>query len=128
MRGVDNESNAFVFGDRLVLAAPFGDEFAQRALAEARRSLVFLDFRKPQNGGNDRKRLIEAVYRLVRNRLQLLQRRGAGATALERQPGAGEWRGQIMRDVISDPREGGDERLHLVQHAVDDHGEVGKST
>src|SRR5258705_7277463 len=128
MRRVENKRNALVFSYRLVHVAHFADEIGRRDLAEAGRPLMFLDFRKPQNGGNDRKRLIEPVDRLVGNRLQLLQRRGAGATALERQPGAGEWRAQIMRYIIADPGEGVDERFHLVEHAVDDHGEFGEGT
>src|SRR6266446_6488830 len=126
MRRVDNESNAFVFGYRLVHVAHFADEIRQCDLAEACRSLIFLDFRKPQNGGNDRKRLIEPVYRFVCNHLQLLQRGGAGATALQRQPGTGEWRAQVMRYVIADACKGVDESFHLVEHAVDAHGEFGE--
>src|SRR6266436_292145 len=126
MRRVDNESNAFVFGYRLVHVAHFADQFCKCDLAEACRSLILLDFRKPQNGGNDRKRLIEPVYRLVCNPLQLLQRRGAAATALERQPGTGEWRAQVMRYVIADACEGVDESFHLVEHDVDDHCKFGE--
>src|SRR5258705_12095566 len=120
MRRVENKRNALVFSYRLVHVAHFADEIGKRALAEAGRPLMFLDFRKPQNGGNDRKRLIEPVYRLVCNRLQLLQRGGAAATALERQSGSGERRAQGMRYVIADACKGVDESFHLVEHAVDD--------
>src|SRR6266436_9724932 len=126
MRRVDNERNSFVFGYRLVHFAHFTDEIRQCDFAEACRSLIFFDFREPQNGGNDRKRLIEPVYRLVCNHLQLLQRGGAGATALERQPGTGGWRAQVMRYVIADASKGVDKRFHLVEHAVDAHCEFGE--
>ena len=123
---MDKKSNAFVFRYRLVHVAHFAHQIRKRDLAKAGRSLTFLDFGKPQNGGDDRKRLIDALYRFVRSRLQLLQRPGAGATAFKRQPGAGQWRAQVMRYVIADTCKGVDESFHLIEHAIDDHRECGE--
>src|SRR5260370_35033627 len=62
----------------------------------------------------------------VGSRLQLLQRPGAGATALKHHPRTGEWRTQIMCDVIADACKGMDESFHLVEHAIDDHRKFGE--
>ncbi|HEY0312555.1 MAG TPA: hypothetical protein VGC56_08675, partial [Allosphingosinicella sp.] len=67
---------------RLVHVRHFADEIRERDFAKTCQSLALLDFRKPQNSGDDRKRLIECLYRLVCNHLQLLERLGAGAAAL----------------------------------------------
>ncbi len=70
--------------------------------------------------------MIDPVYRFVCNHLQLLQRPGAGATALECEPRTCERRAQVMRDVIAYASKGVDESLHLVEHAIDDHCKPGE--
>ena len=63
--------------------------------------------------------MIDSVYRFVRSGLQLLQRPGVGATALERQPHARERCAQVMGDVIANACKRMDESFHLVEHAID---------
>src|SRR6202795_87595 len=126
VRRLNEQSDTFVFRDRLVHIAHFAYEIRKRDCAKTCRSLTFLDFRKAQNGGDDRKRLIDCLYRFVCNHLQLLKRLGAGATALKRQPRTREWRAQVMRYVIADACQRVDERFHLVEHAVDYHRKFGE--
>ncbi len=54
MRRVDQEINASIFRYRLVHVAHFAYEIRKRDFAKAGQSLAILDFRKPQNGGDDR--------------------------------------------------------------------------
>src|ERR1700675_3354782 len=126
VRRLNEQSDTFVFRDRLVHIAHFAYEIGKRDFAKTCRSLTFLDFRKAQNGGDDRKRLIDCLYRFVCNHLQLLKRLGAGATALKRQPRTGEWRAQVMRYVIADACKRADESFHLIEHGIDDHRECGE--
>src|SRR6202022_742440 len=127
VRGVYDKNNTLVCRYRLVHVAHFAYEIGQRDIAKAGRSLAVLDFGKPQNSGDDRKRLIDALDRFVCNHLQLLQRVGAGATALKRQPRTGEWCAQVMRYVIADACKGADESFHLIEHAIDDHRKGGEA-
>src|SRR5258708_5735156 len=63
MRRADSNSDVFVSAFGSPQVAPVGDEIGQCDVAETCRLLIFLDFRKAQNGGNDRKRLIEKNQR-----------------------------------------------------------------
>jgi hypothetical protein len=45
----------------------FAHEIRERDFAEARPILTLLDFRKPQDGGHDRKRLIDCADRFACN-------------------------------------------------------------
>jgi hypothetical protein len=54
----------------------------QRHVAEGCRAPAVFDFGQPQQRRDDRQRLVNVCYRLVRDRLELLQRRGVGAAAL----------------------------------------------
>src|ERR1700675_576171 len=126
VRRLNEQSDTFVFRDRLVHIAHFAYEIGKRDFAKTCRSLTFLDFRKAQNGGDDRKRLIDSLYRFVCNHLQLLKCLGAGATALKRKPRTREWRAQVMRYVVAHACKRVDESFHLVEHAVDYHRKCGE--
>src|ERR1700730_5333151 len=123
---MDEESDPFVFRYRLVHVAHFSYKIGKRDFAKICRALTFFDFGKPQDSGYDRKRLIDSFYCFVCNHLQMLQRRGAGATALKRKPRTGEWRAQVMRYVVADACRRVDESVHLVEHGVDYHRKFGE--
>ena len=54
-------------------------------------------------------------------------RRGCvGAAALEGEPCSRQRRSQIVGDVVADAGERVDHRLHFIEHAVDDDGELRK--
>ena len=57
---------------------------------------------------------------LVRNRLELFQRRCVSAAALESEPRPRQRRSQIVGDVVADARERVDHRFHFIKHAIDD--------
>src|ERR1700675_2055573 len=126
VRRLNEQSDTFVFRDRLVHIAHFAYEIGKRDFAKTCRSLTFLDFRKAQNGGDDRKRLIDSLYRFVCNHLQLLKCLGAGATALKRKPRTREWRAQVIGFVGAHACKRVDESFHLVEHAVDYHRKCGE--
>ena len=83
-----------------------------------------LDLRNAQQGGDDGQRLVEPGDRLIRNRPQFLERPGVLTAAFEAYPHPGQWRPQIVGNVVADSGDLVDESLDLVEHAVDDDGEL----
>ncbi len=65
--------------------------------------------------------------RLVGDGLKLLETGRVGSPALEHEPRPRQRRAQIMGDVVADAGERMDHRLHLIEHAVDDDCEAGKT-
>ena len=94
---MNQQGNSLVLRYRLVHIRNFADELRECDLAESCQSLTSLDFGKPQDSGNDRKRLIDRLYRPVRNLLQIFERHRAVTTALEKDfGGVHKWRGDFV--------------------------------
>ena len=112
--------------DLLVLRNGFVDithlpqQFVHLDAAEGNRTPAVLDFSETKQCRNDTQRLINVCDRLVRNRLQLLQRGSVGAASFESKPHPRQRRSQVVGDVITHPGQRVDHRFHLVQHTVHD--------
>ncbi|OIQ67839.1 hypothetical protein GALL_505810 [mine drainage metagenome] len=92
----------------------------QRDAAEARRPPAVFDLRKPQQGRDNRQRLIDARNRPVHDRLKLLQSSGVGAPALKRESRASQRGSHVVGDIVTNTGERVDHRFHFIEHAVDD--------
>src|SRR6202035_3070249 len=97
----DVKADTLVFGDRIVEIARFANESGELDLAKPFAPATVLDFRNAQQRRDGGQRLVEAGDRLIGNGAQFLQRCGVLAAALEAYAHAGEWRAQIMRDVVA---------------------------
>ena len=74
----------------------------ERDLAESGQAPAVLDLRNAQQGGDDGQRLVEPGDRLIRNRPQFLECPRVLTAAFEAYPHAGQWRPQIVGNVVAD--------------------------
>src|SRR5262245_10945890 len=120
----DLERNALVLGDRLVKIAHLTHDIRQGDVAKPLQAPALLDLRNSQQRRDDRQRLVESADGLINNGPQLLQRLCISASALEPDPHARERCAQLVRDVVTDAGDSLNQRLDLVEHPVDDDGEL----
>src|SRR5262245_61305330 len=120
----DLEGNALVLGDRLVEVAHLAHDIRQGDVAESFQAPALLDLRNSQQRRDDRQRLVKPADGLINNIPQLLQRLRIPASPLQPDPHARERRAQLMRDIVADTRDSLNQRFDLVEHAVDDDGEL----
>ena len=119
-----SQIDVLVLRDRLVQVADLAQHFVQGHAAKGGRPPAVFDLGKTQQRCDDGQRLIDICDRLVDNRLELLDRRCVGASALEREPCPRQRRAQVVGDVVANAGERVDHRFHFIEHAVDDDGEL----
>src|SRR5580700_447943 len=99
--GFHPKGDTLVLGDRLVEISRLANKGGEVDIAKSFAPAAMLDFRNAQQRRDRGQRLVETGDRLVGNCAHFLQRCGVLAAALEAYAHAGEWRAQVMGDVVA---------------------------